>query len=225
MKEYYVMSNAEKNDDIRSLVGSGAFLVEDLDHCSDFENHRFYQSYFDLNGILKMYLVTDFFYYFNFSIKKFVDNMYVVSKKFYSILIEFNIDLEKKVNLVVVDNNDLKRKLEDYLLVEFKSEKFNNILDLKKSFFYQEYPDTIDSIEKLYVNNNVKSNFILIYELRPQFKTPICSSEFKKRFDEMRLDGVNFFTIDNALWQNEDVLEFYFNEQFNESVENFVDPI
>lgn len=219
------MSNAEKYNDICSLVGSGAYLVEDLKHCDDFENQRFYQTYFDLNGITKMFLVTNFFSIFNFSIRKYVDNIYIISKEFYSLLLEFNVFLEKIIPLAVVNNNKMEKKSDNYLLVEFKSENFCSVLNLELSIFSQEYPDTIDSIEVLHVSNMVKSDFILIDELRPQFKTPICSNEFRKRFEEMKLTGIKFFDIIHAPWLNEDVLEYYFKKELNETNEEVIEPV
>lgn len=225
MEKYYVMSKKYGKNILTSIIGNNAFLVEDLSQCNNYADQIFYTSYFKLDKIKKMYLVTTFFKKYNFAIRRFVNEIYIVSKEFYEILEEFDVVLKNTINLVVVDHKNHSKQNENFILIEFNSVSSKEVIDLNHSNIFQEYEDTIDSIEKIKLKSDLNYDVFLISEMRNQFKSPICSEKFRNNFIEKGLEGVQFFDLDNAPWQNLDTLEFYFEKQTTGDVGVFVDPV
>ena len=224
MCNYYAMSIVTGRNILDTTRGLTAYLFHRLEDINDVS--KLISESKDINECTEsIYLSTIYFKKYTFSIRSIVD-MSIVSNEMLALIEKFNIKIAQKYNLIIVNSSKSEEMLKgQYYLIKFEEVEFIEVLDLEKSIFEQEYPDTIDEIKRLELLEKVDLDFFIISELRMDFKTPICSGEFKKQYEFMSLDGVEFYDIHTAAWLNGSRAEIEYIMKKTGEVIPFVNPI
>lgn len=224
MNNYYVMSIQTGKNILDTTRGLSSFLFHNFEDIND-EKKIIEGSKYIARKTGTIYLNTAFFKKFNFSIRSILD-MHIVSNEMLELLEEFNVNINYKFNLIIVNSRDNSELLIGrYYLVKFNEIGFTEVLNINESYFEQEYPDTIDEVNKLKLKDNVNLDFFIISELRMNLKTPICSSFFKDRYNLLKLKGVEFYDINIAPWFNGTRMEIEHIKETTGEVKPFVNPI
>lgn len=224
MCNYYVMSIVAGKNILNTTRGLAAYLFHRLEDINDVS--KLISESKDINECTEsIYLSTIYFKKYTFSIRSIVD-MYIVSNGMLALIEEFKIKIVKKYNLIIVNSSKSEEMLTgQYCLIKFEEVEFIEVLDLEKSLFEQEYPNTIDEIKRLELLEKVDLDFFIISELRMDLKTPVCSDKFKKRYELMNLAGVEFYDINTASWLNGSRAEIEYIMKKTGKVIPFVNPI
>lgn len=201
----------EKNM-IQNIV-SVAFFVEELAHCKNYETYPFYQMRKELSSFKSLLMVTKDFKKYTFDILNDDPSFYVVSKRFLALLKSFKIPIVHTIPLIVVDHKNHEKTIEaEYFYIQLHVSPIEEVIDLESSeFTYDEY-NSIEDVLKLKTKENLELDFFIIKRIGGKNQTPICSEEFKKKSEELKMRGIKNYEISKTPWIIGDIMDNYFAE-------------